>query len=416
MSDNLFSREEILGGLHGSQAKRLLFWIETHTAYMVFRARRAIRQFLGQETEAAPELLKELGVGIQGRAKVTLDELERYAPHWQSLVPDNLKVRAALLRLFGRKYKMNFESVPRIRAALGMDSPEVQSAYQRLYKKSLKTLYKQTPKETKPQPDAVEAVDLPEKTIGPEEIEAELEWIHLPRGEQLFQQGQEGDNFYIIINGRLRVVTSRPAGETSVDLGHNEIVGKAALIARAAYTSSVYAIRDSDLLRFSRQSLARLAKNHPVFTLQLMQRMAAELYTATQQTTSGSAPRAIAILPANANVPVDDFVHNLTGSLAKITNILLLTPETLDQALGAGMAQTPQRGTDNSRIAGWLSQQEGKYDLLLYQADSELSAWSKRCVRQADRVLIVAQANDNPQPGQVESDLLGGGNPYTKLP
>ena len=415
MSDELFSREEILGGLHGSQAKRLLFWIETHTAYMVFRARRAIRQFLGQEVvyDAAPELLKDLGLSIQSRAKVTLDELERYAPHWQSLVPDNPKARAALIRLFGRKYKMRSDAVPRIRAALGMDTAEVQDAYQTLHRKPLETLYRQPGKKITPQPETLEA---PDETVNPEEIETELDWIHLSHGAQLFQQGDVGDSFYIVINGRLRAVTRRRDGETSVDLGHNEIIGEAALIAETAYASSVYAIRDSDLLKFSRQSLNRLAQNHPAFTLHLMQRMAAELYAEARQTPTSSAPRAVAIFPANTDVPLSDFIHRLATSLGKITKVLHLTPEVLDEALGAGLAQTPQRGTDNSRIAGWLSQQEGKYDLLLYQAEAELSAWTKRCIRQADRVLIVGNANDNPKPGQVETEILSGGNPYTKPP
>ncbi|MFQ5578816.1 MAG: patatin-like phospholipase family protein, partial [Anaerolineae bacterium] len=42
----------------------------------------------------------------------------------------------------------------------------------------------------------------------------------------------------------------------------------------------------------------------------------------------------------------------------------------------------------------------------LYEASAELTPWTRRCVRQADRVLIIANAGDDPAPGRLETALL----------
>jgi len=56
-------------------------------------------------------------------------------------------------------------------------------------------------------------------------------------------------------------------------------------------------------------------------------------------------------------------------------------------------------------VAGWLSEQESDYRYVVYEADSGLSHWTRRCIRQADRVLLVAQANADPAPGEIEEQM-----------
>ncbi|MFQ5577056.1 MAG: hypothetical protein ACE5G8_08725, partial [Anaerolineae bacterium] len=139
MAGDLFSREEILGGLHGSRARKLLFWIETRVAYMVFQTREALNRFLGEHAPAGPAggTITELTVAAEDRKNLTLATLERYAPHWQTLVPPSPKTRATLINLLDQKYHLSRRPVPRLRAALTMDDPAVQQAYQQQYHRPL---------------------------------------------------------------------------------------------------------------------------------------------------------------------------------------------------------------------------------------------------------------------------------------
>ncbi|MGI9120411.1 MAG: hypothetical protein ACR2G7_09890 [Acidimicrobiales bacterium] len=43
---------------------------------------------------------------------------------------------------------------------------------------------------------------------------------------------------------------------------------------------------------------------------------------------------------------------------------------------------------------------------MLFEADPAPTNWTRRCLRQADRVLLVARAGDPPGPGRVEEELL----------
>ena len=52
-------------------------------------------------------------------------------------------------------------------------------------------------------------------------VERELEWIRLPGGTMLFEQGDSGDSLYVLVHGRLSVSIvlrdgqERPIGEVS---------------------------------------------------------------------------------------------------------------------------------------------------------------------------------------------------------
>ena len=56
----------------------------------------------------------------------------------------------------------------------------------------------------------------------------------------------------------------------------------------------------------------------------------------------------------------------------------------------------------------WLDDRESDHGLLLYVADDDDTSWSRLCVRQADVVLLLADAGDDPAPRDWERRLLNG--------
>jgi predicted acylesterase/phospholipase RssA len=65
----------------------------------------------------------------------------------------------------------------------------------------------------------------------------------------------------------------------------------------------------------------------------------------------------------------------------------------------------PPDDPTNPILAGWMSDQETLYRYILYAADPTWSAWTQRCVRQADRLLIVGQPGADPAPGRAETAI-----------
>ena len=141
---DLFSREEALGGLTARRARTLLFLIESRTGHLVARSQQALNRFLTAEGERQRDLvfLEAFALGREPPLRPTIQDLERHAPEWRLLVPDNADLRASVARLLADKYVFTSASVPRLRAALGLDDSAVQSAFARRYVRSLETIYR----------------------------------------------------------------------------------------------------------------------------------------------------------------------------------------------------------------------------------------------------------------------------------
>jgi amino acid permease/predicted transcriptional regulator len=147
MTRELFTREEVMAGLPARRASTLLFLIESRTAHLVAQSRQAMERFLTQEAAEKRDLafLEAFALGRDPPLRPTIQHLERHAPQWAPLVPENPRIRAATAHALGQKYAFTYQAVPGIRAALGLDEKAVQQAYQRLYRKPLETIFAPQP-------------------------------------------------------------------------------------------------------------------------------------------------------------------------------------------------------------------------------------------------------------------------------
>ena len=141
--DELFTRDEALGGFPARRAATLLFLIESRSAQLEARSLLAAEEFPTEK--AAQELdlafLEAFASSREPPLRPAIQDLERHAPKWAHLVPENARLRAAIAYLLSEKYSFSSQAVPRMRLALGLDEPAVQRAYQELYKQSLNTIF-----------------------------------------------------------------------------------------------------------------------------------------------------------------------------------------------------------------------------------------------------------------------------------
>src|SRR5919109_850035 len=145
--DELFTPSEILGGFSAKRARLLLFQIESRTAYLMTQSRRAVDRYLTEEAAEQQDLafFEALAEGSELPVRATIRDLERYALDWQSLVPPNRTLQAALAHLLGQKYRFAQRNIPRIRKALALDSEGVQRAFERQYRQPLDSIYSRQP-------------------------------------------------------------------------------------------------------------------------------------------------------------------------------------------------------------------------------------------------------------------------------
>jgi predicted acylesterase/phospholipase RssA len=239
------------------------------------------------------------------------------------------------------------------------------------------------------------------------QLQDELEWRSLPAGETLFRQGEEGDALYVIVDGRLRVVAEDDGGErTLAELGRGECVGEAALLTGEVRSATVRAVRDSHVARFDAGLFDRVVERHPRAMLQVARTIARRARPGRRG--DGRAHRTFALVPLGPAAPVSQVAARLTEALGRLGSTLHLGSVTLDRMRGRdGLAQTPEEHPMAVSLVAWLSQQEASHQYVVYEADGDGTAWSHRCVRQADRVVLVGRAGTDPEPGELERELLG---------
>ena len=159
-SDELFTRAEVQRGLPEKRASMLLFLIEGEVMQHVVRFQAMLSMagpmpetgawptyFMADDALNTPtaasmhDPITAIKLARQGRAQPTIWEIERFAEEWKAGVPPTANLRAATARLMAQKYHFTAAMAPGIRAALGLDTAEVRSAFQAIYNASLESIY-----------------------------------------------------------------------------------------------------------------------------------------------------------------------------------------------------------------------------------------------------------------------------------
>lgn len=223
-------------------------------------------------------------------------------------------------------------------------------------------------------------------------IEPYFQWIQLPGGEVLMQEGDVGDSSYILITGRLRAVIQggldlRVIGEIS----EGETVGEMSLITGAPRSATIYAIRDCVLVQLLKADFEKIVFEYPATLMKITQLLINRLVLQNQ----GKGPRAklenIAIVNLNTKIDTAHWAERLEQDLHRFGTTKRLDPKTVNQEVGIKEIANSTHGEYEkyNRLSSWLDGQEQKYDFLLYIADLDQDEWSKRCLRQADYVFII---------------------------
>jgi NTE family protein len=207
-----------------------------------------------------------------------------------------------------------------------------------------------------------------------------IEWLALPGGTTLFDDGDLPDALYFVVNGTLGAYQMTPDGHRRLvgRITSGETVGEMALITGNPRSATIVALRDTELGRLPRAAFEQLMLSHPQGLLRISQLMVQRLDSSQRQTRGAlrSRPKTIAIVP-NASCPdAATFAAQLTTHL---------------EHLGRAELVWHQRGA--SRTSHWFHAIERANEFVVYVCEAQPSSWSRLCLRQADAMLLVADAD-----------------------
>ncbi len=97
--------------------------------------------------------------------------------------------------------------------------------------------------------------------------------VHLVAGQPLFRQGDDGDDAYIIVRGRMRISAYRRGIESILnEVGPGEMLGELAIIDGAPRTATATAIEPTELWVVTNAQIAeRISRADPVLALLIQQ-------------------------------------------------------------------------------------------------------------------------------------------------
>ncbi|PKY05740.1 putative patatin-like serine hydrolase [Aspergillus campestris IBT 28561] len=257
-------------------------------------------------------------------------------------------------------------------------------------------------------------------------IDFALEWVQVSAGQVIYQQGDESDAIYLVLNGRLRSFIEGQGGKMTVlgEYGQGESVGELEVMTESTRPAALHAIRDTELAKFPRSLFNSLAQEHPGITIQVSKLIAQRMRdlverpitensaeygnTGTVKTATSTVNlRTVGILPVTAGVPVVEFGHRLLNALHQIgvTNgVTSLNQAAILNHLGRHAFSKMGK----LKLSQYLADLEEKYGMLLYIADTNVnSPWTQTCIKQADCLLLVGLAESSPAIGEYERFLLG---------
>lgn len=225
---------------------------------------------------------------------------------------------------------------------------------------------------------------------------------HLPRGEVLFEEGDKGDSFYVVENGRLRAFR-RSENESPVivgEIGRGELVGEMAVLGDTVRSASIVAVRDSRVVEVSGTDLQQLPRE---VLLEVLRILTQRIRRMLDHKNGEALPSCIAVVPAGNDVPLDAYSQRLLESLGNNTRkSTLLRAGDIPSEFAALIEPV---GHSFHRLGHWLDERESEVDTLLLQCDFTLTPWTRRCLNQADLVLLVALADSDPSKGPIEEAL-----------
>jgi predicted acylesterase/phospholipase RssA/CRP-like cAMP-binding protein len=217
-------------------------------------------------------------------------------------------------------------------------------------------------------------------------------------GETLFRVGEPAQYLYIVALGRLRAVLAD--GSVAGDITRLEPVGEIGLLSGEPHGAEVHALRDSLLLRIPRDDLLDFVTTYPMALLAMTRVIVHRMRRNQRQTLLAAARHAqsIAIMPAHDGIDIAGVTRRMQQALESSgTMVQCLDAARLEAALGAGAAERlladPQA---HQQLMNWLDQHEHSDTTLLYCAGTDNNAWAECCMRQCDRVLVVADAVRQP--------------------
>jgi len=250
---------------------------------------------------------------------------------------------------------------------------------------------------------------------GFDRIYEELEWLRLSPGAVLFEQGAPGDSLFILVSGRLGASVSAPGKPTRLvgEINSGESIGEMGVLTQEPRSASIFALRDSIVVRLSDESFRRLVEKHPLTLMVMSQMLVERLRESLKGRKNEAHTKIFSIFGAASPDLRRAFCDMLAAELSHWGRVLHLSKENIKTRAPSNVFGTGSDAEIYRRLVLWLHEQEQSYDYILLEADTtdesagiEKTPWTTLCIDHGDRLLMVGDGRRGPESARAIKPLL----------
>ena len=220
--------------------------------------------------------------------------------------------------------------------------------------------------------------DIPARTL--KAAEKDMSWFSVPGGGNLFDEGASSDAIYFVLSGTLGAFRRSMDGRIEF-LGHirpGEPVGEMAMLAGEPHSNSVFAIRDSEVVKLPRATFMRLVRSSPEVMEKISRTLLVRLRQSRRQRVRAE-PKVFALTAASPTIDLRLRARLISEALAR---------------LGLKAAIVGDEGDHKS--AEYFDDLEANHDIVILISTMGDNNWFRLSLRQADRIWVIGRPDARP--------------------
>jgi CRP/FNR family transcriptional regulator len=187
---------------------------------------------------------------------------------------------------------------------------------------------------------------------GARTLRRQMSEVKLSRGEHLFNEGDDGDALYVVLDGKMKLTRQAADGRENLlsVIGPGEMFGELSLFDPRPRTSTASAVTDALLVGLKHEALNSWLQEHPEVSLHLLRALAQRLRRANDVT----ADLVFTDVPGRVAKNLLDLADRFGSKEADGLHVHHdLTQEELAQLVGASR-ETVNKALADFAARGWL--------------------------------------------------------------
>jgi EmrB/QacA subfamily drug resistance transporter len=221
------------------------------------------------------------------------------------------------------------------------------------------------------------------------QVAAKSRTHRLAAGKWLFREHDTGDEMYVVRAGRLEVV-DEGAGTVIREYRRGDALGELALLTDSPRSASARAVRDSEVIAVDKDDFAELLGSSPALSSALNRSLSRRLQdTRASAPTARPRPGTVALIALDDRIPLRWLAILLAGALRAYLSVAVLDDADAPLAVAPGEA---------AAVYGpILDRAEAACDQVLLTSGYALNdPWTRFCLQQADRILVLTSGGPVP--------------------